>query len=795
MKTAKKSAVLLLALAMVFAFFGLTASAEELTFGDYTYVILDDGSVKITAYNGTETAVTVPDTIEEKAVTVIGAGAFDQKETIESLVIPGSVAELETGAVSFCPKLESITVQEGQLQQIGSSDVKNCVALKTVSIPSNVSEIGTFAGCTALENITVAAGNKSLKNLGGIIYSTDMKTLIKVPQACKRTELHIPTSITKIADKAFYEVSSPMKLYIPLTLKELEGLPFAYSKVSLYYEGSTVPAAWKEAVEGFSFTVNGFKLRATDKITSTPGGNSINLKWNSVYGANCYSVYYKSGTKWKKLADVKSTSYTVNGTKYGTKYTFAVKAGKTSGGKTVWTDVYTTHTVTAKIPATTKVTSTQTASSITLSWNAVKGVDGYKIYYKTGSGWKALGNVTKTSVTYKNLKAGSVYTFAVKAGKKVSGKVMWSDVYTTHKTATKPAKPAKVTASQTTNSLTLSWSAVRGATGYRIYYKKGNNWAVSKDSVTGTTHTFKGLASGQKFTLAVRPYIKGDSGVIWGDYITCNTAVKPNIPSFTVTNPGAGQLAVKWNAVAGASEYRLYYKKNNGAYKLYKTYTSPQKLTFKNLASGDTYTFAVRAGVKTSGGVILSDYTPKAIMVPYLTPKYLNAFKSGVFSVAYTFNNHGVDVVTEIMYFDGKNLACECVDEKGNLVTLLYKDVDKRWYYINHTLQVKAPLSAESAKDLPKPEELTAILNAINVPEKYYTSTHNEDGYAYKSEYYYVNGRQVTFTYLGDKLVRIQTTTGDLVLADIITFYIYDMISEVPKGTFNIPNYDDMGEI
>ena len=119
MKTAKKSAVLLLALAMVFAFFGLTASAEELTFGDYTYVVLDDGSVKITAYNGTETAVTVPDTIEEKAVTVIGAGAFDQKETIESLVIPGSVAELETGAVSFCPKLEGITVQEGQLQQIG----------------------------------------------------------------------------------------------------------------------------------------------------------------------------------------------------------------------------------------------------------------------------------------------------------------------------------------------------------------------------------------------------------------------------------------------------------------------------------------------------------------------------------------------------------------------------------------------------------------------------------------------------------------------------------------------------
>lgn len=790
---AKKAAVLILALVTVFTLFGLTASAEELTSGDYSYVLLEDGTVKITAYNGTEKEVTVPDTIDEKAVTVIGRYAFNGEAELESLVIPGSVKEIEDNGIYGCEGLTTVTVQEGALEALGNTSIENCTALKNLNLPSNVKTIGTLIGCKALNNIVIASDNAYLKNVDGVIYSTDMKTLIKYPQGKASAEFYIPTSVTRIADFAFYEAANPVKVYIPLSVKEIEELAFGYSKVSLFYEGSSLPAEWKAAVAGFSFTPNGYKLRATDKITSTPGGNAINLKWNSVYGANCYRIYYKSGKNWKTLADVKSTSYTVNGTKYGTTYTFAVKAGKTSGGKTTWTSVYSTHTVKAKIPATAKVTSTQTASTIKLSWNAVKGVDGYKLYYKTASGWKALGNVTGTTATYKNLKAGSVYTFAVKAGKVVSGKVMWSDVYTTHKTATKPAKPAKVTATQTTSSITLNWNAVRGATGYRIYYKKGNGWAVAQSSVTGTTHTFKNLKAGARYTFAVRSYILGDGGVIWGDYTTYTAATKPNIPALTVTNPGVGQLAVKWNAVAGANEYRLYYKKNNSAsYKLYKTYTSPQNLTFKNLASGDTYTFAVRAGVKTTGGVVLSDYTPKTIMVPYRTPQYLNIFKSGVFSVAYTLNEHGVDILTQVMYFDGKNLAYDSVDEKGNLITLLYKDVDKRWYYINHTVQVKAVLSAESAKDLSTPKEITAFLNNIYVPEKFSTSTFS-DGYYIES--YCTNSSNVTFSHYGDKLAWIQMTARDDPLPMIYTFHIYDIIDEVPKGTFNIPNYDDMGEI
>ena len=784
MKTTKKSAVLILALAMVFMLFGITASAEgELTFGDYSYVLLEDGSVKITAYNGTEVAVTVPDKIDEKDVTVIGGGTFDQNSVIESLVLPGSVKTVEDNAVTFCSKLNTVTINEGALTELPVRAIKNCAALKTVKIPSNVTSIGTFEQCLALDNITVASGNKSLKNSGGVIFSADMKTLIKFPQGKNVKEYYIPTSVTKIAKNAFYEVQNPVKVYIPVSVKEMEGMPFAYSKVTLHYEGSSIPSAWKEAVDGFKVTLNAYKLGKTDKITSTCGANTIKLKWNAVYGATCYNVYRKTSSGWKKIAEVKGTSYNVKNTQYGTKYTFAVKAGKTSGGKTTWASTYTTHTVVAKIPKTTKITSTQTENSIKLTWNAVKGVDGYRVFVKNSSGWKTLATVSATTYTYKSLKAGTSYTFAVKAYKKISGKVTWSDVYTTHTTVTNPAAPSKVTATQGNDWIKLTWNASKGATAYRIYYKNGNKWSVAKNSVTGTTYTFEKLAAGTKRTYAVRPYIKNGDTVVWGKYTSYTAAVKPAATNVTVTSPSVGQIKVKWTAVKGATEYRVFYKRNNGSYKLYKTYTSPQSLTFKNLTSGVTYTFVVRAGVKTTAGVVLGSYTPKNIMVPYKSTKYLNMFKSGVFAMAYT-----VDGVTQVMYFNGHSMRFEGVNEKGQSVGYLYLAGEKQWFYLNHSTYFRDPLTEEEAKNFPVPSEFAALLSEITIPSSFKKTTYKENGYTYDVEYYEEDGAQIGFYYYGTKLVGIEEVNEK---GEGIFILVHDITDKLPSDTFQLPLYDE----
>ena len=58
----------------------ITASAEAVS-GDYTYEELSNGTVSITKYNGTDTSVTIPSTINGKTVTRIGDNAFIKKTT------------------------------------------------------------------------------------------------------------------------------------------------------------------------------------------------------------------------------------------------------------------------------------------------------------------------------------------------------------------------------------------------------------------------------------------------------------------------------------------------------------------------------------------------------------------------------------------------------------------------------------------------------------------------------------------------------------------------------------------
>ncbi len=262
-----------------------------------------------------------------------------------------------------------------------------------------------------------------------------------------------------------------------------------------------------------------------------------------------------------------------------------------------------------------KITASQSDKAIKLDWNAVAGATGYKVYQMINGKWVAVATTTGTTKTISGLKAGTKYSFAVKAGTKSGGKVVWAKGYTSIATATKAVKISKITSTQTTSSINLTWAKSVGATGYRIYYKSGNTWKIAVKATAATSHNFKNLKAGTKFTFAVRPYVKTDSGIVWSDYATFTTSTLPSNPTVKVTAPSKGKLAVNWKAVTGAEGYQIYYKAGNGNYKLYKTYTKAGTLNFSNLKSGAKYTFAVRAVINTSAGAVRSGFTPVTVTV------------------------------------------------------------------------------------------------------------------------------------------------------------------------------------
>lgn len=218
---------------------------------------------------------------------------------------------------------------------------------------------------------------------------------------------------------------------------------------------------------------------------------------------------------------------------------------------------------------------------------------------------------TATTHTFNNLKAGTKYVFAVRPCTKVNGDTVWGP-YREYATATKTAKIAKHTAS----TVALSWPEMTGATGYRIYYKSGNEWKIIVDLTTATSCTFTFSTAGAKCTFAVRPYIKSGSNYIWSDYTTYTAATTPATVTAKASSPASGKISLSWNQVTGADGYQVYYKTGNGSFKLYKTVNSATKsMSFSNLKSGTKYTFAVRAGIKTSGGNIWGGYNTATLTV------------------------------------------------------------------------------------------------------------------------------------------------------------------------------------
>lgn len=354
--------------------------------------------------------------------------------------------------------------------------------------------------------------------------------------------------------------------------------------------------------------------KAVVKVAATVG--SVSCSWSAVKNATSYDIEIYSGKKiYKAERKIKGTSVKINLPEgnYSAKI-ISNNAFSSVNGNIVH---FTVSDIT-NLGKPAKVSAKSTLSSIALSWTKVPGATGYRVYYKSGDKWKTGATVKTTTHTFSKLPSAKTYTFAVRAYGVYNKKTVWAKSKTEFSWATKPVKPASVKATQTASSVTLSWSAVAKADGYRIYKKTSEGWK-SCGTFTARTATFKGLSAGQSVTYAVRPYIKTASGVVWGDYKSIKTATKPTAPKVTVSDVKNLGAKVRWNKVKGADGYQVFYKFDKTDYTLLSDYKATEGgVELNNLTYGVYYTFAVRAFKKVDGGYVYSPLTSVRFRAKYL---------------------------------------------------------------------------------------------------------------------------------------------------------------------------------
>lgn len=149
-------------------------------------------------------------------------------------------------------------------------------------------------------------------------------------------------------------------------------------------------------------------------------------------------------------------------------------------------------------------------NSVKLTWKKITKANGYLVYQYDNAKkkWNKIASITSNTPSYtvKKLSSGSTYRFAVKAYIIQKKQQITSKAYTSLYTATKPSTVTFLV-SAGKQKVTLKWDKVKGATGYKIYYKTNSSdkWIQLEDT-KDNSYTKTKLASGKDYFFTVKAY-------------------------------------------------------------------------------------------------------------------------------------------------------------------------------------------------------------------------------------------------------------------------------------------------
>ena len=244
----------------------------------------------------------------------------------------------------------------------------------------------------------------------------------------------------------------------------------------------------------------------TGVSATAASSSSITVSWTAVSGATGYIVQRStsaSGT-FTQVGSPTSASFTDTGLTASTSYWYRVIAQNSAGQSQPSTSASaTTQAPSVTVPSAPSWVDAFAASSssINVSWQAVSGATGYIVQRSTSASgtYTQVGTPTTNSFTNTGLSASTTYWYRV-AATNSAGNSSWSSTTSAATQApapTIPSAPTGVTATAaSSSSITVSWSAVTGATSYRVEVRTTSTgtWSTLQ-TVFGTSYTHTGLSA------------------------------------------------------------------------------------------------------------------------------------------------------------------------------------------------------------------------------------------------------------------------------------------------------------
>lgn len=640
----KKKKLLMLALTVILIIFTFSVNAfgaPSVISGNYKYIVQDDDTVKIIAYLGKETKVNVPSEIDGKTVTALGFGLFSSSIETHTVVVPDSVVSMD-GTLSMSG-VKNVHLGAG-VEKIRSGEF---YSLRNITVSQNNPNFASVDGVLYDKEmkclICVPTGKEynefripeGVEEIGdNAIVDVSMKSLI-IPSTVKHigrnafsvngiTSLVIPSSVESLSMYAIYQCNGLRKIEFKNgNLKQIEShvieeceklttirIPANVESIGKFYSCPSLRSIIVDSENKDYTTIDGVLYNkdvtrlisypvaranetyiVPDSVTVIGSGAFVNVR-----NRNLKKLYLHKGiTGIEDEAFIYSGGFDVyyEGSKAELDALEIADLGNYLPEPVCNTYIY---------RPVTGLQASATDTTAKISWNKVPYATGYRVYVKTKTGQKPLKTTTSTSYTADGLLDSTDYTFIVKSYRKIDGVTVWAPEQTAVSVKTALGVTASLKSTPGTKQITLNWSAVKDATGYRVFIlnEKTENWDVAvRTTGKKTTATIRNLEPGTKYTFAVRAYVNNGT-IVWAPKLkSINTLTKPGVTDKLSESVGENSIALRWNKVPGATGYRVFVLRN-GDWKALKT-TTGLTYTATGLSQGTKYTFAVKAYTKFGG--------------------------------------------------------------------------------------------------------------------------------------------------------------------------------------------------
>ena len=250
--------------------------------------------------------------------------------------------------------------------------------------------------------------------------------------------------------------------------------------------------------------------------------------------------------------------------------------------------------------------------SVTLSWSAAlgEGIRYFIQFSNDGQNWVDQDWTTGTEETITRLSAGSTYyvqIIARKAGTNYDYKeeVGRSNVLQVSTLVKVPAVEELAQTNATTDSISMSWKAVSGATGYDVYRFNSYSDYTKLGETTSTDYTVTGLGASQAFDY----FVIAKQTTVTGQVATSDSykrVTMKTIPSKVLTVAMTNYYSnirianYGWTGVDNADGYEFQLLDSKGK-KLYSTTTSYNSCTVSAFKQGVFTKARARAYITING--------------------------------------------------------------------------------------------------------------------------------------------------------------------------------------------------